>query len=221
MKIISNFLFVFVALSLIISCKNKPEGEAAQTGEATEKAPQLSKDAKMFQVTNGNVYWAATKVGGGHNGAFQVAKGKLAVENGAVAGGVIVIDINSMTELTLDGEMKTKFLNHMKSDDFFGTETNPNGQFTIVSVEPLSGNAEANYTVKGNLTLNGITKSVSFPANIAVMEDKVSVVSPKFTIDRTEWDMKYNAAIIGTAADKIIHDDVSLNVQLEAIVASR
>jgi hypothetical protein len=28
--------------------------------------------------------------------------------------------------------------------------------------------------------------------------------------------MKYNAAIIGTAADKIIHDDVSLNIQLEA-----
>ena len=83
MKIRPKFLIAFFALSLIISCKNKPEGEAAQTGDATVETAKPSADAKMYEVTSGNVYWAATKVGGiNHNGAFQVAKGKLAAENG-------------------------------------------------------------------------------------------------------------------------------------------
>lgn len=217
MKFLSNFLIAFFALSLIISCKNKPEGEAAQTGDAAEETAKPSADAKMYEVTSGNVYWAATKVGGiNHNGAFQVAKGKLATENGVVTSGVFMIDINSMTEMSLAEDRKTRFLGDMKSADFFDAGNNPYGEFTIVSIEPLSGNAEANFTAKGNLTLKGITKSVSFPVNIAVLEDRVSVVSPKFTINRTDWNMKYDSAIIGTAADKIIHDDVSLNIQLEA-----
>lgn len=216
MKIVSNFLIAFVAISLIVSCKNAPEGEAAKTGEAAAEPSQLSAEAKTFEVSDGKVFWAATKVGGAHNGAFQVAKGKLATENGVVTNGVFMIDINSMTEETMSGEMNTKFLTHMKSDDFFDAANHPMGKFTIVSVEPLAGNAEANNTVTGNLELNGITKSITFPANIIVLDDKVSVVSPKFTINRTEWDMKYNAAIIGTAADKIIHDDVALNIQIEA-----
>jgi len=205
-----------MVISLIVSCKNAPEGDAAKTGEASEEPAKPSLDAQMFEVTNGKVYWAATKVGGAHNGSFNVSKGKLAAENGAVTSGVFMIDLNSMTEVTMSGEMQTKFLTHMKSDDFLGVDANPEGQFTIVSVEPLNGNPEANYTIKGNLQLNGITKSVIFPANIAVLENKVSVVTPKFTINRTEWDMTFKAAMIGTAADKIIHDDVSLNIQLEA-----
>ena len=216
MKTLSNFLIAFFAFSLILSCKNKPEGEAAETSEAITETAKPAADATMYEVTSGNVYWAATKVGGAHNGAFQVSKGKLAAENGVVTSGVFMIDLNSMTEMTMSGDMHTKFLADMKSARFFDTEKHPVGQFSIVSIEPLSGNAEANFTVKGNLMLKGITKSISFPANIAVLGDKISVVSPKFTINRTDWDMKYNSAIIGTAADKIIHDDVSINIQLEA-----
>ena len=217
MKIISNLLIVFLAISVMVSCKNQPEGEAAKTAEASQNTATPSESAKFFEVTDGKVYWAATKVGGAHNGDFTVSKGKLAVENGMVTSGVFMIDITAMTEVTLEGsDMHAKFLGHMQSPDFFDAANHPSGKFTIVSVEPLEGNAEANYTVKGNLELKGISKSISFPANIAVMEGKVSVVTPKFTINRTEWDMKYKSGIIGTAADKIIHDDVSLNVQLTA-----
>jgi len=218
MKFISNFLIAFLAVSLLVSCTDQPEGEAAKTEEASETVAKPSGDAQIFEITGGNLYWAATKVGGAHNGSFNVSKGKLAAENGVVTSGTFIIDINSMTEETLPDDMKAKFLGHMKSPDFFDAANNPNGQFTIVSVEPLEGNAEANYTIKGNLRLKGITKSVSFPINIVVSEDKISVVSPKFTINRTEWDMKYNSALIGTVADKILHDDVSLSIELEAAV---
>jgi polyisoprenoid-binding protein YceI len=220
MKFLSNLLIGFLTLSLIVSCTNQPEGEAAKTGEASETEAKPSAAAKTYAVAKGNVYWAATKIGGAHNGAFPVIRGKLSAENGVVTSGIFEIDINSMTEETLPEDKKAKFLGHMKSDQFFDAESHPTGQLSIVSVESLSGNAEANYTIKANLTLKGITKSVSFPAKITVSENRISVNSPKFTINRTEWDMKFKSAIIGTAADKIIHDDVSLNIQLEADASS-
>ena len=206
-----------MAVSLIVSCKNKPEGEAAQTGEASETTAKPSDAAKSYQVSSGKVFWAATKVGGGHNGEFTVSRGKLTAENGVVSSGIFEIDITSMTETNLEGESNTKFISHMQSSDFLDTEKFDKGQFTIVSIEPLEGNPDANYTVKGNLELKGISKSISIPANVAVMDNKISVITPKFTINRTEWDIKYGSGVIGTAADKIIHDDVSLNIQLEAV----
>ena len=216
MKILPNILIAFLAVSLIFSCKNQPEGDAAKTEEASETTAKPGEAAKFYEVSSGKVYWAATKVGGAHNGAFNVSRGKLATENGVVTSGAFVIDITSMNEVSMEGENNAKFIRHMQSPDFFDAENNPAAQFTIVSVEPLEGNAEANHTVKGNLELKGISKSVSIPANIAVMDNKISVVTPKFTINRTDWDMKYGSGVIGTAADKIIHDDVSLNIQLEA-----
>ena len=216
MKILSNFLIAFLAMSLFVSCKNQPEGDAAETGEASETTAKPTGESKYFEVTDGKIYWAATKVGGAHNGAFNVSKGKLSSENGVLTSGAFMIDITSMTETSLEGEMNAKFVGHLQSPDFFDAANNPTGQFTIVSVEPLEGNAEANYTVKGNLQLKGIEKSISIPANIAVLDDKISVVTPKFTINRTEWEMKYGSGVIGTAADKIIHDDVSLNIQITA-----
>ena len=75
MKFISNLLFAFIAVSLIVSCKNQPEGEAAKTGEALETDEKPSEDAQIFEMTGGKLYWAATKVGGAHNGAFNVSKG--------------------------------------------------------------------------------------------------------------------------------------------------
>ncbi len=217
MKIIPNLFLLLLGISLIYSCNNAPEGEAAKTEEASETTATPSSDAKIYEVTSGKVNWTATKVGGVlHAGDFQVSKGKLAVENGMVTSGVFVMDINSVTETTLPENRRDRFLGHLKSDDFFSADQFPTGQFDIVSITPLSGNPEANYTAKGNLTLRGISKSISFPVMIETSENKVMVSSPKFTINRTEWDIKYDSAIIGTAADKIIHDDVSLSVQLEA-----
>jgi polyisoprenoid-binding protein YceI len=113
-------------------------------------------------------------------------------------------------------DMKVKLSGHLASPDFFDVENNPNGVFEIVSVAPAAGNEEVTHNITGNLTLKGITKSITFPANVIIAGDKLMAVTPKFTINRLEWDIKYNAGILGTAADKIIHDDISLNIELNA-----
>jgi polyisoprenoid-binding protein YceI len=69
-------------------------------------------------------------------------------------------------------------------------------------------------SIVGDLTIKGITKSITIPANVAMAGDKISVVTPSFKINRTDWDVKYGSGLIGTAADKIIHDEIGLVLSL-------
>jgi polyisoprenoid-binding protein YceI len=78
-------------------------------------------------------------------------------------------------------------------------------------------NEDANYVVNGNLTIKDITKGVSFRAKVDNANGMVSVSTPPFTIDRTEWDIKFRSTkFFEGLADKAINDDIGLQVQLMA-----
>ena len=55
-----------------------------------------------------------------------------------------------------------KLTAHLKSPDFFDVKTNPKAKFVSTKVEK-DGHK---YKVTGELTLNGKTKEISFPAKI-------------------------------------------------------
>ncbi len=216
MKVLSKLMIVFLALTLIVSCKNTPEGTKAKVGDAATELAKATAAAKNFAVSDGTIHWTSTKVGGQHSGTIKVKEGKLATEGGNLTSGKFAIDMASIdvTDGT-EGEMKTKLLGHLASGDFFDVANNPMGSFAIVSVAATPGNEASTHNITGNLTLKGITKSVTIPANVIIAGDQLSAVTPKFTINRTEWDVKYGSGLIGTAADKIIHDEISLVINLE------
>ena len=62
-------------------------------------------------------------------------------------------------------------------------------------------------TVTGDLTLTGKTKSVSFPADITVSDDKVTIKST-FKIDRTDFGITYGKGKIDP--------EVTIKVTLDA-----
>ena len=217
MKLFSKIMIAFLAISLIVSCKNTPEGEAAKVGDAAKDVAVSSAAAKDFSVSDGTIYWTATKVGGQHSGVINVQGGVLAVEGVNLTSGKFDLDMSSIkvTDDTPE-DMKVKLTGHLASPDFFDVASNPTGSFVIVSVAPVTGNEDVTHNITGNLTLKGITKSITFPSNVIIAGDKLMAVTPKFTINRTDWDVKYGSGILGTAADKIIHDDISLNIELNA-----
>ena len=217
MKVFSKFMIAFLALTLVFACKNTPEGDAAETGAAKDVATAAA-TAKNFNITDGTVYWTATKVGGQHSGTINASGGTIAVSGDNISSGNVNLDMGSIkvTDATPD-DMKAKLTGHLSSPDFFDVASHPKGSFELVSVVPTSSGGEGiTHKVTGNLTLKGITKSISLPASVIIAGDKLTAVSPKFTINRLAWDIKYNAGILGTAADKIIHDDISLNLELNA-----
>jgi len=214
MKLLSRFMIALIAISMTFACKNQPEGEKAKVGEAKEVAATPSA-AKTFEITSGTVYWTGTKVGGQHSGTINVGKGQLSTTGGNIASGEFAIDMSSIKNTDIeDDEGKAKLVGHLSSPDFFNVGDHPYGNFKIVSVEAVSGSETATHNITGNLTLKGITKSVTIPAMVVISGNSINAVAPKFTINRTDWDIKYGSGLIGTAKDKIIHDEISLNLEL-------
>jgi polyisoprenoid-binding protein YceI len=162
--------------------------------------------------------WQGKKVSGEHVGNVKIAKGVLSVESNKLVGGNFDIDMKSIvnTDLT-DASYNAKLIGHMKSDDFFSVEKYPISTFKITKAELRKGAkaGEPNYTITGDLTIKGITNPITFPATVKIAGNKAEAAA-KFDVDRTKWDIKYGSGLIGTAADKIIYDNFTMDLKLVA-----
>ncbi|MDO1446598.1 YceI family protein [Rhodocytophaga aerolata] len=180
---------------------------------SVKKAAALSVDPSKSTLT-----WNAKKVGGEHSGNVKIAKGVINVESDKLVGGNFVMDMTSITDTDITNEtFNKKLTDHLKSEDFFSVEKHPNSTFKITKAAPIANAkaGEANYTITGDLTIKGITNAVTFPAVVKVSGNSAEATA-KFDIDRTKYDIKYRAAIIGTAADKIIEDTFTIDLKVVA-----
>jgi polyisoprenoid-binding protein YceI len=148
---------------------------------------------------NTTITFVGTKPGGKHDGGFKAVSGTASVDSTDLATLKISLDID-MNTLYADND---KLTNHLKSPDFFGVKSNPKAKFVTTRVEK-SG---ADYQITGELTMIGKTKAVTFPAQISVGGDGLTL-SSTFSIDRTQWGMTYGAGKID--------NDVKLKVSVKA-----
>ena len=51
---------------------------------------------------------------------------------------------------------------------------------------------------------------------VSLGESGLNAVTPRFTIDRTQWNVMFHAGVLGTAKDEIINDLLGLQIQLVA-----
>jgi polyisoprenoid-binding protein YceI len=165
-------------------------------------------------ATSSSMEWTAKKVTGKHNGYVKVINGDLTLDGANVKGGSFEIDLTSMTvEDIKDPGSNGKLLGHLKSDDFFSVEKYPTAKFVIASVTPKSGST---YTVKGKVTIKGITQDIEFPADIA-FQGKDMTATAKIKLDRTKFDIRYRSAnFFENLGDKAIYDDFELDLKLVA-----
>lgn len=203
---------VFIALSVIACKKAKNETEA----KAAEEVSQITESASKFtaDAESSTIAWKGFKPTGEHNGTIKISEGYLAFEDGNLSGGNFVIDMNTIVDLDIESEeYNTKLVNHLKSADFFNVEANPYSVFAITGVDTDGDKV----VVKGNLTIKGIKKNIEFPATVAVNGHDVTFTSETFTIDRTEWDIKFRSGkFFEDLKDKLINDDIELSVVINA-----
>lgn len=205
------FLFAAVA-ALATACNNAPEGDAATTADAQAAATGAG-TSFTIDTTSSVVEWLGSKPVGQHNGTLKIANGEFSIAEGNITAGKFTIDINSLTDLDMDGEMKGKLEGHLKSADFFDAAKYPTASFVITGVEPVTGDSTATHKISGNLTLKDSTKNVSFPAQVTVADNSVKAVA-NFNIDRTQWGMYYgNDQSLG---DKFIRPEVNIKLNINA-----
>jgi polyisoprenoid-binding protein YceI len=138
------------------------------------------------------------------------------LEGDKVIGGSVSIDLNSIENHDLTGDMNARLTGHLKSEDFFHTEQYPEASFEITSTGSFTGTAPAEgitptHEITGNLTMRGETKSISFPAMISIDGDMVVVKTNEFSIDRTMWGVNFKSkSVFAEFKDDFISDMINL-----------
>jgi polyisoprenoid-binding protein YceI len=197
------FLFVVALFSVASGCSDPARDVPKSTASEPEKsAPTAASTGKEYVIrSDSTVGFTGSKVTGRHDGGFKNVTGTLNVVDGKIDGTPeIKIEMNSAWA---DNERLT---GHLKSPDFFDVAKFPVSTFSITALEP----AGAQQKVTGNLTLHGVTRSVSFPADVKIADDAV-LVKAQFALNRKDFGINY----AGKAND-LIRDLVVIRLDIKA-----
>ncbi len=219
MKGFIHFALVMLMATAVFSCKEKAESAA----DASQDAASAAGVSYIVTPEDAKINWQASKPTATHNGTINIQEGKLTVKDNQVVAGSFTIDMNSIVSLDLQGDEKSYLENHLKgtagddsADDFFNVTKFPTGTFDIVSVSP-SDDPTANSIVTGNLTLKGVAKEITIPANITVTAENVVITTNQFAINRTDWGIVYMSKnIFKEIGDKFVDDNVFLQIMVTA-----
>jgi polyisoprenoid-binding protein YceI len=204
---------------LLAGCARDPAKDAPKATVApavtTAEAPAVtpappSRNAAGAEVlpidtTMSKLNWTGSKVTKVHPGGFKTFAGTITLVDGAVEKSKVDLDID-VDSLWADSD---RLVGHLKSPDFFDSATFPKATFTTTAI--TAGGADgATHTVKGSLTLHGVTKEISFPATITVAEKQVTAKA-RFSLNRQDFGIAYKGA-----ADDLVRDDVLVEWEVTA-----
>ncbi len=208
-----KLMLLVSASAIMFSCTNAPDADKATTSEKKDVSA-TSGDSYVIDTAS-KVSWAATKVGGGHAGTFNVKEGNFVISGDQLTGGSFIIDINSLNNTDQTGDMKGKLEGHLKSPDFFDAAKFGTAKFEITNVKAGADSslklAGATHTVTGNLTLKDSTKSIIIPAVVTIKDGKITA-NTDFNIDRTLWGMNYKGP--NNPQDWVISKTVNLKFSI-------
>ena len=167
-------------------------------------------DTYTVDLSKSSVTWEGKKFTGGHNGTVNLTSGSLGFNGKKLTEGSFVVNMTTIK----DADKSANLEKHLKSEDFFGTEKFPTASFSIKKVTANGNNAN----ITGDLTIKGITNSITFPATIVWNADKtVTAAADKIVIDRTKYNIQYKSkSIFSDIGDNFIYDDFTLSVKLVA-----
>ena len=182
---------------------NKPK---ASVGNAQESNTAKPAEAETLAITpeNSKVEFIAAKVTRSHNGSFKKFSGAIDLVANHLENSRVTIDIETGSVVTDEDKLTA----HLKTPDFFDVARYPKATFVSTRIEP-GNTGGATHMVTGNFELHGVKKSISFPANIQVAADNVSINS-EFSINRKDFQLLYPGK-----ADDLIRDGVVIKLSLK------
>jgi polyisoprenoid-binding protein YceI len=103
---------------------------------------------------------------------------------------------------------------HLRSKDFFEVQKFPTLTFTSTQVTPKDGSI---LDVTGNLTLHGVTRSITFPVSllgtVKTPRGEKAGFETAFKIDRKEYGIIWNNVL---DSGPVLGDEVKINIEIEA-----
>ena len=218
MNLMKHFIFPLFAASCMLFACNAPADapEAVVQGKAVKTG--LKDGNYVINKVKPRVTWAASKLtGDGHNGTLHIESGKFKLQNGEIAGGKVIFDMQRIEVTDLTGEDKASLEGHLRSGDFFNVETHPKATLVVNSVAESDGKKSLNAT----LTLNG--KAVDYVIPVELVEADIPgdakglAIQGKFDLDRTKHDITYHSQTFDDKLDWFIKDEVTVGFSVIGI----
>ena len=210
---------LFVIAIAFTSCKNKEK--KADTKDAQEVEIVKAAETETYNtVKEGSMLkWRAAHLGGVQKrfGTTMLKSATVLLNDNVVTNADFVIDLASLTVDSFDdAESKGKLEGHLKSPDFFNIEMHPTAKFELTNVEKTTG--DYNSKITGNLTILEVSKSITFNANIAVLDNSVAINSEDFSVNRQDWGLNYHTeGDAGVPADYLIANTVGFTINVSVI----
>lgn len=210
------YLLAAVALFIATSCSSK-SGNKVDASDAKEATANIGSQKLVVDTLASTVAWKGYKPGGSHHGTLGIKQGELSVENGELVSGTFTLDMNKiLCEDLTDAKMNEQLVGHLKSADFFDVAKYPEGKFTITTVEKLNDGVNS-HRISGNLELKGVSKNITFDANVTNEGTIYKATTATFTIDRTQWGVNYGSKnIFKDLKDSFINDDMEVTITIVA-----
>jgi polyisoprenoid-binding protein YceI len=148
-------------------------------------------------------------------GQFRVLSGKLELADSAIPVAVSA----EIASASIDTREEQRD-GHLRSADFLNAEAFPTITFASTKVEPKSATA---FTVTGDLTLRGVTRSVALEAEVEGRtidpwgNDRVGY-SAKTHISRKDYGLEWNQLLESGGA--IVGDKIDITLELEVVPAA-
>ncbi len=209
----TTFYWMFL-LILFVSCGNRESTNKTTAKEAeklVETALTGTRELKV-NVALSKIHWKGFKPGGGHHGTLMLKEGRLNMQDNAITGGYFILDMNSIVDEDLSESNNQRLITHLKSADFFDVAQYPTGEFVITSASSFE---DSKQNITGNLTLKGITKSITFSSELSASNERFTATTPTFSIDRTQWGVNYGSKnVFKNLKDAFINDEIEVQIQI-------
>ena len=204
-------------LVICISCSSESTKKSNSSNSVAS-----SQDAIVYQPGSYNlladsskVAWLGTELTTNtHYGSLRAQSGNLKIDKDGEVVGNITINMQSILVEDLKGRSKEVLENHLKSDDFFGTNNFPTATLEFRSLNLY--NNDGAHIFNGNLTIKGITNEVEFSAKLIKQTPLLHAVG-KLVFDRSKYNVRFRSgSFFDDLGDKLILDDIEVDINLIA-----
>jgi polyisoprenoid-binding protein YceI len=175
-------------------------------------APAGGVSVLAVNTTSSAVGWKAEKATGTHTGAIKISSGELVMHCGQLYSGTVILDLSSITVTDLSQPDKRKLETNLRSDYFFDAGKYPEARLEITSVNHSSEKTLHFVTILANLMMHGITKQITFTADVSKSAVDAFTAEANIVINRRDW----NIATSNVMYNNLIYKDIRLHVQLQA-----
>ena len=174
-------------------------------------------DTLQVDMENSQIKWIGRKVTGEHSGTLNLSGGWVVLDKNSINSGKFIFDMASISNTDIESpEWKQKLEDHLKSEDFFHTDSFPHAILEIKGHQSLIiENSKKSDQILADLTIRGITHEIKLPLDLTQSQNNFNAEG-SVDIDRTLYNIQYKSGkFFDELGDKLIYDNFTVQFMVQ------